>query len=215
MSVILMVCFATMEALAGPIVTGSVSASQGMLVSTVSGTNLPAIGSICVTLSYQPTKVAVDDALVQSSVPRTAIGAILDTVARTIEISIIGAGTVQIPDRTDFITMRVPYIGETCDVYAIVVQEVTVVDESGHSHQVELRTGVRQFFAYRPSQGTSGRKRSGTSMPTWNLLGRNMPDGGDRIGDAPVVRIGRFLSSNRVILPEMRSSGERIDNFWD
>jgi hypothetical protein len=207
-SVLLGICFAMVSAVAEPIVTSSVTANQDALQCAISGTNLPAIGSIRVTISYQPAKVVVNDALVSSSVPRTAIGAILDTVASTIEISIVAAGSIGIPDNAAFAVMQIPFVGETGDIHAIAVREVTLVDENGQSHQVDLRTGLGQPFIYRPGKGTNGAMPLDEFSKTWNLQGRVISGAGDRTRYAPTIRVGRYFSRKKVLLPELSGSEE-------
>lgn len=158
-------------------VTGAVSVEGGVLQLSVSGSELPPVGSIRVVVGYDASKVAVTDALVSSPVPRIAIGAMIDTSAKTLELSVVAAGTVALADGRTFVVVQIPLTGDPGGDAGVSIQDAIVIDSDGVQHNATPRTATGHRFLPRP-RAVPYAARPGTDPgAAWSLRGRRMRAG--------------------------------------
>lgn len=183
---------------AAPRVTSTVSEGEDGLRCTITGTGIGTIQSLQLVLSYDPSEVAIMEALIASPTPETAFSALVDTAANELTVMVVAATTVEIVDDAVIVSMKIPLEGPGGSPQGPVIREASLVDADGNVVDIEIgptRAGRRatpcSMHAYRAAIRGGG-------VPFFSPLGRRVPM--ESVG----VRAGVYFRPTHAISPAAR-----------
>lgn len=160
---------------AAPRVVSSVAAGDEGIEYAVTGRGIGTIRSLQMVLSYDPSEVAVVDALISSPTPETAFSAMVDTAANELTVMVVAASTVEIVDDAVIVSMKIPLEGPGGSTQGPVIREASLVDADGNVVAIEIgptragrRATLRSMRAYRAATRGGGKA-------IFSPLGRRVP----------------------------------------
>jgi hypothetical protein len=127
--------------------------SGGVFRLRVTGNGFPEIKSIAMTFGYDPLRVNIGEATGSAGLPSSALGATLDTIHKTLVLTLAATSTFIIADGSSLAVIRAPERGTGSKVHSIQLNSAVVVDKSGTSLSVQVvdgGTGIRFYFHNQP-----------------------------------------------------------------
>lgn len=152
---IILICFllCTLSgATAAPQVTAAAMDSGGVFRLRITGKGFPEIKSIAMNYSYDPLRVTIGNATVSAALPSSAFGATLDTVQKTMILTLAAATTFLISDGAGLAVIRAPECGIVNMTHAIQLLSASATDKSGNPLTVQVVDGGTPIRAFLPNQ---------------------------------------------------------------
>jgi hypothetical protein len=185
---------------AGPTLVSAISTTGADIKLSVSAQGLPQVKRLTLTFVYDPLAMDPLRAIVSSSLPSVAVGAVLDTSAKKLILDIIATSTITIADGARVTVFSAPLLQSGTAQNSLRLAEALCIDKDNAPIVLSIANqtlAVRRAFEYAP---LSAQARPRLPGEVYMLDGRQCSP--NRYG---AVLAGGGRGGNRVYLSPLRT----------